>query len=122
MKTGLSTLAIAVVLCAGSFPAHAAPGYVRDVTVTRLRVHNGEAFLAVDNQPPGTCDYFGDYFRFVPTTEDGKNFLSVLLAARLSGNQIEVWYTLSTKPGTTQADADGCTPSTIAHLSGVGIR
>ena len=79
-----------------------------------------EIRFGVDNPPAGkVCDYFYRHFTFDATTEEGKNMLTILLAAEMSNRKLDIWYTLSTEPDT---DNDsGCTPSTMAVVTSLGI-
>jgi hypothetical protein len=68
----------------------------------------------------GTCSYFIDQFRFNGTTPAGKNMLATLMAAKIAGIPVSVWYTDSTAPGTNHNN--GCTGATMAILTTIGIR
>ena len=68
----------------------------------------------------GTCSYFIDHFRFNGQTAGGKNMLATLMAAKVAGASVHVWFTDSTAPDTNQNT--GCNSSTMAVVTGLGIR
>lgn len=70
--------------------------------------------------PSDTCSYYNRQFRFDGTTPTGKNLLSMLLAAKMGGKTIDIWYTPSTAPGTDHTN--GCTESSLAVVNLIGIR
>ena len=75
--------------------------------------------FGVDSPPSDTCDYHQRQFRFDATTVEGRNILSILLAAKMAGKQINIWYNPSTNAGT---DKDtGCTESHLAEVKEIGI-
>lgn len=76
--------------------------------------------FGVDNPPDDTCEYFNRTFKFDATTDNGRNILSFLLAAKMAGKSINIWYTPSSKPGTTSSD--GCSISNMATVNEIGIN
>ena len=76
--------------------------------------------FGVDNPPAGkVCDSYGRHFQFNATTEGGKNILSMLLAAEMSGRKIDVWYTESSTPDTDEQS--GCWTGTMATVISIGL-
>lgn len=108
----VSAIAAALLLAAGQL--HADNGYVANVTVQSINtVSTGFVLFNVAGATPaGTCTYFGFNFRFDGTTAGGKAMLSNLLAAYSAGKSINLSYTNSTAPGST--DANGCTEAAMA--------
>ena len=70
-------------------------------------------------QPANTCSSWGEYFKFDHKTETGKAFLSMLLTAKSSAQQIQVWYTASTAPGTNQSN--GCNSAAVSDVYIIGL-
>lgn len=70
-------------------------------------------------QPPGTCTFYGDIVKFETTTPGGKNYLAMLVAAKVTGAQISIWYTDSDKPGT--KETNGCNEDSIATLDTLSL-
>jgi hypothetical protein len=68
----------------------------------------------------GTCSYYIDQFRFDGKTVAGKNMLATLMAAKVAGVALTVWFTDSTAPGTDHTN--GCTYQALAVPTGLGIR
>lgn len=94
-------------------------GYIDDRVVSDLFGSNSINF-GVNNAPTDTtCSYFGRQFIFDATTDEGRNMLSILLAAKLSGTKVHVWYHVSTLPGTT--NSNGCHPSNMANAYAIGL-
>lgn len=91
-----------------------ADSYVANVTVQAVNtVSTGFVlFNVTGSTPAGVCTYFGFNFRFDGTTAGGKAMLSNLLAAYSAGKSVNLSYTNSTTPGTT--DANGCTEASMA--------
>lgn len=76
--------------------------------------------FGVDNADAATtCSYFGRVYMFDATTDNGKNMLSILMAAHLSGKKVDVWYSDSESPGTTHEN--GCSTSNMAVVSEIGF-
>ena len=97
----------------------AADGYSGPLTVATVNVGQGRATFGTTTQPTDTCSYFGYYFIFDSTTADGKSMYAMLLAAKLSARQVNVWYTPSSARGTNENN--GCVPSAWAVLTQVAI-
>jgi len=76
--------------------------------------------LAVSVPPANTCSLWGYHFRFDATTPGGKNMLSILLAAKIAGKRVDVWYTPSSAPGTDHTS--GCNAGTAAVLTNIGLN
>ncbi|WP_347331330.1 hypothetical protein [Marinimicrobium locisalis] len=76
--------------------------------------------FGVDNPPDDTCDYHNRTFKFDGTTERGKNILSILLAAKMAGKNVNIWYSPSSKPGTSAST--GCTINDMAIINEIGIN
>ncbi len=67
-------------------------------------------------QPAHTCMLAGAYeFKFDATTHQGKIFLSLLLGAKLTGKQINVWYRDHT-------DGEPCTDGSLSVVTGVAVN
>lgn len=109
-----------MVLATGYF-VDADASYVFGVTITRAYIagEDGYVYFGTSTQPSGTCNYYTSYFRFDSTTPIGKNQFAMLLAAKASGKTIEVWYFVSTAPGTTEAN--GCTVNSMALVDSLGV-
>lgn len=100
------------------FSIHATAQYANDVQVQRIHTKsNGYAYFGIANPPDDTCNWYGEIFRFDITTEAGQAMLSNLLLGKASGNQISVWYQISSTPGTTSET--GCTESSLAVVTGI---
>ena len=82
-------LAAAVLL---AVPSTAAAGWSDFTTVTELIVEGTDRGYARFSIPVNTeqCDGGSTYFRFDPSTDYGKTLLSVLMAAKLSGQTVRV--------------------------------
>jgi hypothetical protein len=80
---------------------------------------NGSVYFGLTAPLDATCSYFSDHFRFDASTPTGKNMLAVLTAAKVSGAQVQVWYSDSIAPGTEQSN--GCDPNTMAVANAIGI-
>lgn len=89
----------------------------------------GFAWFGLTTTLGGTCAYYIEQFRFdtktttTPggvTNSGGKNMLATLMAAKIAGIPVTVWYTDSTTPG--QNQQTGCTPATMAVPTSIGIR
>jgi hypothetical protein len=89
------------------------------VKVARLRTLNSDAFVGTTIQAPNTCSYYGEHIKFDPTTATGKAIMATIMLAKALDKPIEIWYTVSTAPGTTEAN--GCSPATMAVAFGVGM-
>ena len=76
--------------------------------------------FGISSPPADTCDYFGRHFTFDATTAGGKNMLSILVAATMAKKNIDIWYEVSTTPGTTEKN--GCTYNTLAKINLIGLR
>lgn len=108
--------AIGIALCAQSAWAQ----YAGVQQLARVRLNGTEVWVGTVAQPGATCAMWGEYFKFDHTTTQGKSILAFLLSAKASGKAVDLWYTVSSTPGTTQEN--GCTTSTISVLNGVAIR
>lgn len=93
--------------------------FISGSTISKLYGSTSIKF-GVDNAPSDTtCNYYGRHFYIDATNDGGKNMLSILLAAHLSGKKVDIWYRASTAPGTDETD--GCTDSTIATITNIGF-
>jgi hypothetical protein len=81
---------------------------------------NGVAYVGLTVQPVGTCNYFGEYFRFDTTTPAGKSMFATLAAAKASDALVVVWYSEIPVPGSDQSS--GCNGSNMAVLGAIGIN
>lgn len=117
MSTSIIRIAVAISLV--SFSSLSWADFAGNLQIQKL-FGNSKILFGVNTPPPSTCDYFGRQFQFDATTEGGKNMLSILLAARMSGESIDIWYTPSSTPNTTEDT--GCNPNnSIAVLTQVGF-
>lgn len=80
----------------------------------------GYVYFGTTLQFNGTCSYYIDHFRFNGATAAGKNMLATLIAAKIAGTSVTVWYTPSTLPGSNQSN--GCNDSTLAVPTAIGIQ
>lgn len=100
-----------------SIPAYA--DYVGGVTPKKI-YGNGLIRFGMDTPPANTCEYFGRHFEFDATTEGGKVLMSMLLAAHLSKQKLDIWYTPSSAPGDTHDE--NCVPNqTMAVITQLGF-
>ena len=99
--------------------AQVSADFVSGATNSKMYGAGGFKF-AVDNPPANTCNYHGRHFGFDATTDAGRNMLSILIAAHMSGKKVDIWFTPSVAPGTDKTS--GCTPTTIARLDAVGLQ
>lgn len=92
-------------------------GWAGNLKVNRVYTgSSGHTNFGTTTMPSGTCSNWGEFFAFDSKTEGGKNMLSIILAAKVSGQSIDVWFTDSTTPGKDQNS--GCALST---LNAVGL-
>ncbi len=83
------------------------------LTISRLATGTVTT-VSVTGAPNETCDYWGARFHFESESEAGKNMLSLLMAAYVSGKKVIIWYNSSTAPGTNQST--GCTRETMSTV------
>ena len=95
--------------------------FAENLTLARIRVQEdfGLTFVGTNTQPEYTCKLNQEYFKLDHTTPDGKGFLATLLAAKMGGKTVQIWYSASSAPGT--ISTNGCTITTISELVGVAI-
>jgi hypothetical protein len=93
--------------------------YAGGLTVARVRVHSTKLAFGTTSQPANTCNEYGEYFRFDPTTTSGKNWMAIVVTAKTTGKPIDVWYKASTAPGTDSNS--GCSDSTNSVLTGIAL-
>ena len=102
------------------FLQEAYAGYAGELKINRVYTNDsGSTYIGTSIQPANTCSSWGEYFTFDSTTAGGKNILSILLSAEVSGQSgqsIDVWYTNSSTPGTNQTN--GCS---LYTLTAVGL-
>lgn len=81
---------------------------------------SGWAYFGLKIQLPNTCSSWGEHFRFDTSLPGGSNMLSVLMAAKLAGQKVTVWYQDSSAPGSDQTS--GCQGDAISMLTNIGIQ
>lgn len=118
----LTKLLAAIAVCAlvaAATPARA-DVVVENLSLARIRFSpDGFVYFGTTTQPAGTCSNYGEYFRFDSTTPLGKQWVAVIIAAKLSGAPITVWSYSSSAPGT---DANtGCTVTAVATVYMIGL-
>lgn len=111
-----AALAFVLILMAGDCGAS---GFSGAMLVTRIRVHAEMAYVGTTTQPAGTCSAYGEYFKFDHRTAEGKAYLAMLMTAKASGKEVQIWYDDSTAPGATEAD--GCNDTTLSRIWGVAM-
>lgn len=109
----------AVIGLLASFQIYAAEN-AGNLDVDRIRVGATSTYFGVTPAPAGTCSNWGEEFIFDHTTETGKSYLSMLMAAKISKVKIQVWYEVSTAPGTDETT--GCTSTTISTISIIALQ
>lgn len=99
---------------------NAVAGYAEGQDLKRVYVaSDGFAYLATSSQPPNTCNFFGEYFRFDVKTDAGKAMLSVLLSAKMAQKKTFIWYNDATSVGTDHSS--GCGVGTMSVLTAIGV-
>lgn len=81
---------------------------------------DGEVAFGTTVPLDGTCSFYSDQFHFDGKTDLGKQRLNTLIAAKVTGLKLRVWYTFSTTPGANQST--GCTYDTMAKISSIGLE
>lgn len=107
-------------ICALLMSSASYAAYIGQVTPTRMFGSNVILFGITETPPADTCTYFRRQFKFDATTPGGKNMLSILMAAKLANQKVDIWYAASPTANTTETD--GCTSATVATISSIGIR
>lgn len=98
-----------------------AGGYAGGLDVRRVYVdHLGKVHFGTSSQPANTCSNWGEYWIFDSNTKGGKQMLSVLLSAKLTYRKIDVWYEISSMPGTNQYT--GCSDDAMARAVMISIN
>ena len=98
--------------------ANTSADFLSGSTISKL-YGAGTISFGVDNAPSAsTCNYYNRHFKFDATTESGKNMLSIILAAYMSGKKISIWYTASSAPGT---DHDNGCANRMATMTLIGL-
>lgn len=97
----------------------ASAGYLDD-KIPKNIFGSGTIKFGIDGAPSDSCDYHGRYFKFDATTAAGKNILSILLAAKMAGKGVNIWYTPSSTPGTNVTN--GCSVNSLATVTEIGIK
>ncbi len=105
-------------LLLGVFSATTNAGFIPSVEPKNIYGANSIQF-GIDSPPEDTCSFHKRNFRFVATTDSGKNILSILLATKLSGKKINIWYNAAENPGTTETN--GCTEIGLSEVYQIGI-
>ena len=119
MKIITAQSSFLTLVCCLLFSTAESADYAPDLEVTLIHVRDFVEF-SVSVPPGNTCSLWGYHFRFDATTPGGKNMLSILLAAKLAGKRVNVWYTPSSAPGADQTS--GCNLGTAAVLTTIGLR
>ena len=97
VTTVAACLAAAMMLWASAAKAESV-GLVR--LVYYLVEDTGAVYFRTDNPaPPNTCSYYGNQFRFVAISPEGRNLLATLVAAKLNSREIAIIYAPSSAPG-----------------------
>ena len=95
-------------------------GFAAELEISRVRVHTSSVVLfGTTSQPVGTCNNWGEYFKFDQTTPVGQSLLSTLLTAKASGKPLTVWYESSSAVGTDHTN--GCSNTTTAVVTGLAF-
>ncbi len=119
MKSKIASAFVMTIAMLSALPVEAA--FLGGVTIDRLRVHNGFAYVQTSVFPSkNACDLYSEYYKFDVKTEEGKAYLSALLAAKTTGAVVDVWYSISSAPGENQTS--GCNENTVSTLQGVRLK
>lgn len=112
---------VAVLMFFVSFNGHAGY-YVANVAVEKIRSHtDNNTYINIPGAvPQQACSNWNAYFIYDHTTETGKQFSSILLAAIAAERKVDIWYNASSAPGTTHNN--GCTSATMAVVTGVSFN
>lgn len=113
-------ITISILVLVSLFSTDVFAVYFANQKVIRIRIDAGSTYVATTTLPSDACDNYSEYFKFNHKTEEGKAYLSALLAAKTSQTVIDLWYLPSTSPGTTAAT--GCTGNTMAVLTGIRLK
>ncbi len=111
-------LKILVVLI-GIMSSQCYAGYLGSSSPSKLFGASNIKFSVDNEDTSNTCNYYGRSFAFDATTDAGKNMLSILLAATMSGKKIDIWFVDSKAPGTNHTN--GCNGSTMAIVTSIGL-
>ena len=111
---------IGVLMLLFAYEGYAA--YAVDITVSRIRSHgNGYTYVnTAGAQPAQTCSNWNAYFKYDHTTETGKQYSSILIAAMAAGRKIDIWYNPSTAIGSDQSN--GCDDAAVSDITGVALK
>jgi hypothetical protein len=111
----MKRLSLAFLLCLANVPAWA--GFEK-VYVDRYFVDTAGwvYFSTTTASIPGTCTYFtGETFRFkVSESEAGKLMFQTLVASKLSGVQLHVWWN--------DVPSGSCSSGALAIITGAGLK
>ena len=118
MKT--TALALTAFMLALLFNGNARADYIGSVQFQKILVDNDWCYVQVMDDVQDTCSYFYYRFKFKTTTNQGKIMYSALLLAKALKSPVDIWYTVSTAPGTDENN--GCSPTTMAEASAVAFE
>ena len=94
--------------------------YIGTVQFQKVFVENDWCYIQVTDDVPDTCSYFHYRFRFNTTTNQGKVMYSALLMAKALKSPVDIWYTVSSAPGTDENN--GCNSTTMAVASAIAFQ
>ena len=98
---------IAAILTMVSINAFAADSYVSGATIGAMSVRANNVFFSISGvTPSNVCDHWGSNFNLDITTPGGKNLYAALLLAKANNSKVNLVYTNSTQPGTTQCPGE----------------
>lgn len=77
------------------------------LSVARMyQASDGFVYFGVTSPPPDVCNLYATEFKFDSTTTFGKGWFAILMGAKLSGKQIDLWYTPSGNGNTCASGAN----------------
>jgi len=106
---------ILFLISSSSFAGYLVPSPIIGIYISK----EGVVRFNVQKAAIDTCNYFDYRFAFDASTPGGKSMLSLLLSAKIANKNVNVWYDPSPTPGTTKDD--GCTKSTLAQATHIGL-
>ena len=109
------SLLLVTLLCSLNVSA----AYVANKAIGRFYISGGYVNVQIIAAPTDTCVYYLENFRFNANTTEGQAMHSLLITAKSNNKNITLWYNPSTTPGTNQTN--GCTTSTLAVITGIGM-
>ncbi len=90
--------------------------YAGNLDIEEVRVIGGTCYVGVSQTVTGTCANFGEDFKFDAGTAEGKTMYALLVVAKMAGNPVDIWYTVSIDPG------PNCVPGDMAVMTGLPIE